>query len=666
MVLAAHSQGQSTPPNNGGSPWTGGVHLLTEIQKAPVALIPYPRKVVWESGGPFQLPAKCSISCESESLNAALSRMLAEAGIAVERASENQTANVQIRIDPQQISHSEAYHLAVGKAGVIATGHDAAGAFYAIQTLRQMLRKDDRGTFIPLARIEDSPAFPIRGFMHDTGRNFQSIESLKRQLDHFAAYKLNTFHWHLTDNPAWRPESRIFPQLNEPKFRKEGRDPDKTYTFEQIRDVIRHARERHIRIIPELDMPGHSAYFNRTFGFGMGTPQGMEVLEKLIDEFCAEIPQADCPIIHLGADEVHIPNPEAFIQRMTERLRKHGRTAILWNPGLRPVDQETMVQIWGDQSARDKQAKLDNPVIDSAGGYLNSYDPLILPMRYFFWQACGVPAADVRNRGGILCMWPDIRVDEKINIFRHSPVWPTLLAFSESIWLGRTSSIKEHLDRSPVHGSGAWQALAEFEARMADHRERFFANEPFIWIKQSPIRWSMRDVTSNPNAAWKPFTGTTAQILNSKLPIGTVIELRTTYHVDAPRTVHFWIGFDYIGRSHRESGGIPEQGKWDANGCDIRINGLPVPPPVWKNPGQYRFEKPTWEQPPNEIPLTDEELYWCREPVAVELKQGANLIEIRLHKAYANQGLQATCAPVRKLGTRWVEDETVRNSAEAP
>lgn len=93
--------------------------------------------------------------------------------------------------------------------------------------------------------------------MHDTGRNFRTVDMLKKEIDLFSQYKLNVFHWHLTDNPAWRIECHAYPQLNDPKFQRKGRDEGKFYTYDEIRDVIRYARERGIIIIPEIDMPGH-------------------------------------------------------------------------------------------------------------------------------------------------------------------------------------------------------------------------------------------------------------------------------------------------------------------------------------------------------------------------------------------------------------------------
>ena len=662
-------------------------HPYESLIAAPVTLIPYPRKAEWISGKSLVMPKEIVTSCESDAARKALDSMIDTLGIRTKTNPSSDAIRFQITIDPKGIAEAEGYHLTVDEGGVTIIGQDAAGIFYAVQTLRQMLRSDAGKVTLPFCKIEDAPAFPLRGFMHDTGRNFQTIESLKKQIDHFAAYKLNTFHWHLTDNPAWRPQNRLFPQLNDPNFRTAGRDPDLSYSFDQIRDLIRHAKERHVTVIPELDMPGHSEYFPKAFGFGMGTPQGMEVLEKLIDEFCSEVSKDDCPYLHLGADEVHIPNPEEFIRRMTAKVRANGRIPILWKPGLKPADNETHVQIWGDEAYAGDVTKITNPIIDSGGGYLNSMDPQFLPQRYFFWQAGRVPMGDAMHPGGILCLWPDVRVDDKANIFRHSPVWPTLLAFSESIWQGRSQASTDLMNRTPRRGSEAWRYLREFEARMADHRERFFANEPFPWIKQATIEWQVCgpfpqdkekpwDQSFAPEQSplqetfpipggqlnWRPATGTTHSVpRNAKLALPVTFYLRTQFHCDEDRVAHFMVGFESIARSNRRYGGIPAQGKWDGNGGSVWINGSELTPPIWKNPGQWRFEKATWGQPANEIPITDEEQYWCREPIRVELKKGDNLVLMRIPVTYAQQSIQGICAPVKKVGDHWIEDESIGN-----
>lgn len=162
---------------------------------------------------------------------------------------------VDARVDTRLSLPDEGYTLEVKGSTVRLRAKTAQGLVWARATLRQLEDAEGR---VPQVTIRDWPAFPIRGFMHDTGRNFRPVEMLKRELDLFSFYKINVFHWHLTDNPAWRIECRAYPQLNDPKFQRKGRDEGKFYTYHEIREVIAYARERGITIIPEIDMPGHN------------------------------------------------------------------------------------------------------------------------------------------------------------------------------------------------------------------------------------------------------------------------------------------------------------------------------------------------------------------------------------------------------------------------
>ena len=354
--------------------------------------------------------------------------------------------------------------------------NDAAGFYYAVQTLRQIMAQKKPLQQLAACSIKDWPAFAVRGFMHDNGRNFQSIEMLKAQLDKLSWYKFNTFHWHLTDNPAWRVQSKIYPNLNDPKNRMPGRDPDSTYSFDDIRELIRYARERNISIIPEFDMPGHSKYFEPTFGFKMETEQGMQVLEKLIDEFCSEVTVADCPIIHLGSDEVRIANPAAFIKRMTERVKANGRNAMVWNPGL-PGEPGTIEQIWLEDATFVHRRTSKNPYVDSYGGYLNNYDAYSLIQRYFFQQICSKPSGDSLALGGIVCCWPDVRVEDKSKIPLINPVWPGSITYSESLWCGRPDFRPDYMNALPPAGTEANNHFREFEQRLQKHKQLFFSND---------------------------------------------------------------------------------------------------------------------------------------------------------------------------------------------
>jgi hexosaminidase len=670
-----------------GSDWESP-HTPEQLASAPAALIPFPCEATW-GGGVWSAPRRVIVGASDEASNAyrSLAELLQQRGVAVERGKPG-SGGIRFAVDTNVMGNAEGYVLEVSATGGVAVVCGGpAGAFYAVQTLRQMLSTNAAAPGWPVCRIRDWPAFGLRGFMHDTGRNFQDIESLKAQIDRLAAYKFNTFHWHLTDNPAWRPESKVYPQLNDPKYRKEGRDPGRTYSFDEIRTLIRFAAERHVRIIPELDMPGHSEYFERTFGFRMGTEKGMAVLEKLIDEFCAGIPAGDCPIVHLGSDEVHIPDPLAFMRRMQDRVRANGRSAMVWNPGL-AGDGDTIEQLWRDDDSVEKRAADSRRFVDSACGYLNSGDALGLVQRYFFHQPCRRASGDSRALGGILCCWPDVRVDDKRKIFLHSPVWPGALAYAEAVWNGRAVHGAGYLGLTPQAATPAWRALREFESRLAAHRDRYFSGEPFPYVQFGHVPWRVvgpftRGTNDPPDLAfapereirdeypeagrWKAWTERTGGWLNFRAIVGgkgpydrmTMYAL-TYLHSATSGTARAWLGFETPGRATRRCGGIPPSGEWCAHGGALFLNDRKVPGPAWKQPGANRFLAHTWGSPANEIPYSDEEFYWARDPAEIPLQAGWNKILLRVPCGYADQNWSVTFVPVREgEGGRWVEDLTV-------
>ena len=195
-------------------------------------------------------------------------------------------------------------------------------------------------------------------------------------------------------------ESKKYPELTAAENHRPTRDPGTFYSYDDIRELIRYARERHISIIPEIDMPGHSDSFVTSMGVKMESEKGMEILENVLNEFFAEIPQSDCPIIHIGSDEVHIKNPKEFISKMVGICEKNGRKVIIWNPGLKGNDN-VIRQTW--QTKHVEKAALQE--IDSWNSYVNNGEPMTQIQRLFF-KPIGYPS-DNKVIGGILCFWPD-------------------------------------------------------------------------------------------------------------------------------------------------------------------------------------------------------------------------------------------------------------------
>ena len=176
----------------------------------------------------------------------------------------------------------EAYKLSVQKNGMTLTANTEKGLFYGVQTIRQLIVRQQGKTTAALCEITDYPAFGIRGYMHDVGRNFQSIDILKKQIDVMAMYKYSVFHWHLTDHHGWRLESKKHPGLQSEKafMRNHG----KFYTQEEFKDFVKYCRMRNIMVIPEFDSPGHSEAFRHGLGIkNMKEPKALQYMVELID-----------------------------------------------------------------------------------------------------------------------------------------------------------------------------------------------------------------------------------------------------------------------------------------------------------------------------------------------------------------------------------------------
>lgn len=565
-------------------------------------------------------------------------------------------------IDPQIDLPREGYTLESTKKGVRITARSSQGAIWAKQTLDQ-LAEDGR---VPHLRIRDYPAFEIRGFLHDVGRNFIEVDTLKRHIDILSSYKINTFQWHLTDYPAWRIESKAYPQLNDPRNHRAGRNPGRFYTYDQIRDVIAYAKERGIMVMPEIDIPGHSTYFNTTFGFGMASPEGKRVLEDCLNEFFAEIPRSDCPYLHIGSDEVHIDNPVGFMQWADSLVRTNNRIPVAWDPGL-PATSNTVRQIWSDAAAVTSQLNLKGAFLDSFMGYLNYYDPTIFVARMFMHNPAGRAVGDSLALGGILCLWNDIRVDDKHKIISHSGAWSGLLPYAERFWSGGvTPDGVTNPNLYPDPASKAGVALAEFEQRMDQHRKRdIFKGEPFSWVPNAAIKWQVSEplvadaeqqklrshepLCSEPHkqaiasAKWHTLWGggvdldAFCSLLDIKQDAIYDLYAQTTIEAANDTIITAMIGFESPARSNRLSVGIGEQGKWEG-GARIWLNGADIAPAQqWQEPGAHRYEYHTWHKAPEEVPFTDEQLYWCRKPVQLSLKKGTNTITIYAPKTFPLQ-----------------------------
>ena len=538
-----------------------------------------------------------------------------------------------------------------GRAIIIAQSEQAA--VWGAATLRQLTNEEG---YVPEVEITDYPAFPIRGFMHDTGRNFREVELLKRDIDLMSAYKLNVFHWHLTDNPAWRIECKVYPQLNDAKYQTKGRDEGRFYSYDEIRDVIAYAKQRGIMIIPEIDMPGHSKYFKTTFGFEMATEQGMAVLEKCLKEFFAEIPKEDCPYIHIGSDEVKVADPEGFMRFCEGLVKEAGRTPIAWDPGLPPAEG-TIGQIWYASIGETlKKEPYPRRYIDSYMGYLNNSCPIINTSRNFIHHACTSNGANEMARGGILCLWNDVNVDDQEKLLPHNGMPESMLAFAERFWVGGKGYGLESEDLIPSPNSDAHNDLVEFEQRLSYHRDNHLKEYNIRWVANASLPWQVTIPATKGTPieqmkwtkAWGGAIDLHAICKVNGVKIETEMEawLKTEIYATRDTVITAMVGFESPSRANRISNGIGKQGLWEADGRLI-VNGIDIyPSKEWNEPGKYNYHYNTWHRPENEEPYTDEQLFWTREPAYIPLKAGWNTIMLYAPRLFNINNWVAAFIPV--------------------
>jgi lysophospholipase L1-like esterase len=580
-----------------------------------IPLLPFPQEVSW--GSPdftlqqIRIQADEGLDYEAEILR----RMFLDAGTKATQVSKK--GNVVLKLaNAAALQNEEGYTLSVTANQVALTAPSPAGIFYGIQTIRQLISED--GKMISGCTIKDWPLLKMRGFMHDVGRNYQSPELLKEQIEIMARYKYNVFHMHISDNPGWRLESKRYPQVNKPETMT--RKADKVYTQEAFRDLVRYCRKRHITLIPELEMPGHSEAFRKAFNVkSMKEPRVQKILIELLEELCDLIPAKEMPYTHLGTDEAREPcervNPETFLPPIYQAVRARDRKIISWMEGMVVKgDTETINQLW----ARYKPHK-GHMCIDSRANYLNHLDPFCAPVRLFF-QKPGWGIDSEQLLGGTLCVWPDNNLGDERNVLRQNPVYSSIVAYSEAVWTGIKEDKLQYWAMLPDPATPEFNAYVEFENRLIANRNRFFKGREFFYLRQSHIPWRLIRFPSTGSGKNKKefpsypveeeireyyqFDGRTVRWLPREYR-GATIHLKhffglasvfrektgTAYalnyiHSPKSQTVGFWIGFcDWSRSSGRRGGPFPRRGQWLRSNPRVWINDREVAPPTWKNPG---------------------------------------------------------------------------------
>lgn len=638
------------------------------------ALIPMPREIR-ETTGEFHFGPEVGIDATVPSDAARLAAVLRDAGLKPVRAG----AGAAIRIQRGEVKNPHgcagAYRVEATVRGIAVTVNDAAGTVHAAETLRQWMRRTDDGATTTCAVIEDWPAFPVRGFMLDTGRNYQSPELLKEQIEVMARYKLNVFHFHFTDNPGWRLESKVHPEVTSSMTRQ----PGKYYTHREFRELVTFCRERGITLIPEMDMPGHSTAFRKSLGIGsMNTPESRRILKELLTELASLATPEEMPYIHLGTDEVRGKEEQvdaSFLPEMSAHVRSLGREVIGWRQGLEdPADKKRITQLWARANPLP-----ENRFIDCRSTYLNHMDPFEVVSTFLFQQSCRRPHGDAKALGGILCSWPDIRIEHERDQLRQNPIYPAMVTFAESQWRGVEKDDREQFWANlPEPGTPEFAKVEEFEARLLDHKARFFRGKEFPYFKQTGLRWRIIGPFPHGGDVAKKFPvedelrgsyeidGKTYVWMDRKFGAATVYLKHffgfgapvkeaegTCYaltHVWSPKDqpMPTWIGFHGSSRSDRRGAAMFQQGEWHAKKPWIRVNGEFIAPPTWENAAPLVKN--------DEVPFTNED-YFFREPSTIRLKQGWNEVLLKIPHRKSDWKWMFTFIPVGDTtGLRYTHD----------
>lgn len=545
-------------------------------------------------------------------------------------------------IEEARLNGAEAYRLSVSNKRIKIEAVTEQGVYWAMQTLRQLERKKGKRSSVAGCEIVDWPAFRIRGFMQDVGRSYISMEELKREIEILSRFKINVFHWHLTENQAWRLESKIFPMLNDSV--NTIRMPGKYYTLEEARDLVDFCKKHQVLLIPEIDMPGHSAAFVRAFRHDMQSPEGMKILKLLLDEVCETF---DVPYLHIGTDEVEFTNPH-FVPEMVAYVRSKGKKVISWNPGWHYKPGEIdMTHLW---SYRGK-AQPGIPAIDSKFHYLNHFDVfgdiVALYNSRIYDQAEG--SEDIA--GTILALWHDRLIDNEWNLVIENGLYPNMLAIAERAWRGGGTEYFDGLGTIlPPEDTEAFKEFADFEKRMLWHKEHTFKGYPFAYVKQTNVKWNITDAFPNggdmdkvfpPEQELKDIYHYNGNTYGVRQAIGAGIYLRHVWGDMVPafyadpkenhtayaytwvyspkdQEVGLWAEFQNYSRSEMDLAPLPD--KWDYKGSRIWINDREILPPVWTATHKVKSY---------EVPLGNENCVG-RVPLAVHLNKGWNKVFLKL------------------------------------
>lgn len=332
-------------------------------------------------------------------------------------------AEIELFVDASS-SAPEGYTLEIGDRAIV-VGADEAGLFYGVQTLLQLLREDEAGWSLLGADIADSPRFARRGVMLDVARHFFDVDDVKTFIDATSALKFNHLHLHLSDDQGWRVHIDSWPRLTElSSGTSVNGDPGGFYTKDDYREIVAHAAARHMIVIPEIDLPGHTHAIGVAYpelveapvmndnliadsarlgqplpvagesylGWGVGH-SSVRIHEERTYDFVRDVVRelaemTPGPYIHIGGDE-SLGTPQAdfdlFAERATAIVVEAGKVPVAWHEmgSAADIAEGTVGQYWGKTTPEGSHAAEAAHFVERGGALIMSAaDVAYLDMKY--------------------------------------------------------------------------------------------------------------------------------------------------------------------------------------------------------------------------------------------------------------------------------------------
>jgi hexosaminidase len=360
----------------------------------------------------------------------------------------------------ERLGEDESYHLAISATAVELKAPNPIGVMRGLQTFLQLVRVTPRGFTVPVAQIEDTPRFPWRGLLIDSGHRFVPVADVKRNVDGMEAVKLNVLHWRFADNAGYHIESKQYPLL------QQKGSGGFFYSQDDVRDVIAYARDRGIRVVPEFDMPCHTtSWFHgypelssgqvptESSAFDPTRETTYRFLAGFLGEMTSLFPDE---YIHLGGDECD-PKEWEGNPRIREYMKAHGmkdaaalqasftsrlqkivaeRKKIMmgWDEVLGPdTPKDVVIHSWRGPKSLVEATKQGNRVVLSSGYYIDLNQSAA---EHYLVDPLGEATRDLtpekrkRVLGGEATMWTDIVSHENMD----NRIWPRTAAIAERLW----------------------------------------------------------------------------------------------------------------------------------------------------------------------------------------------------------------------------------------